>query len=169
MNKRKSFTLIELLVVITIIGLLATIVFVAFKSTRAKARDARRAIEIDYFYKTLEICFSERGNYPNDNAFWDASGSGWKYSFSCGDCYGDFQDVIKQCTTVKIKDPINISPLAYYYFYFEPFATTYNGVPINDICKGRYALMAHLEEPTYENTGCFNEASQYEYWRVLGL
>lgn len=169
MDKRKSFTLIELMVVITIIGLLATIVFVAFKSTRAKARDARRAIEIDYFYKILEICFSEKGNYPNVGSIWDASGSGWQYSFSCGPCYGNFQDVIKQCTTAKVKDPINISPLAYYYFYFEPTATFYNGVLINDICKGHYAVMAHLEGPAYENIGCFNEPGQYEYWRVLGL
>ncbi|MFH1713844.1 MAG: prepilin-type N-terminal cleavage/methylation domain-containing protein [Patescibacteria group bacterium] len=165
---KKGFTLIELLVVVAIIGLLASIVLVSFRNTRAKGRDAQRVTEINQFYKGLEVCFLEEGNYPT-GSFWDASSLGWQYTFSCGPCYGSFEDTISDCIVTEMKDPINESPLAYYYFYFEPDATTYNGVPINDLCKGHYALMAHLELPTYENAICFDEPEYYEYWAVLGL
>lgn len=169
MRIKKGMTLIELLLVISIIGALCSIMIVAIKPVRSKARDARRVEEINGFYKGLEVCYSESGAYPNSSSIWDGAGSGWSYSFSCGSCYGNFKYVIKQCVAVEVKDPINLSPLAYYYFYFEPTATTYNGVPINDICKGRFALMAHLENPVFENSGCFNEPSYYEYWQILGL
>jgi prepilin-type N-terminal cleavage/methylation domain-containing protein len=165
---QRSFTLIELLVVIAIIGLLSSIVLVALTPARAKARDGRRMTEINQFYKLLEVCYSETGGYPSSDDIWDSSGLGWKYGFSCGPCYGNFDNAIKQCTDAKLKDPINVDPLAYYYFYFEPTATTYNGVSINDICKGHYALMTHLESPTYQNGICFDEPNQYEYWAVLG-
>ena len=168
---QKSFTLIELLVVIAIIAILVSMVFVALQKSRAKGRDARRVTEINQFYKALEICYLDTGNYPNDPSFWDAVGPGWKYSFSCGPCHGNFENAIQDCISVELEDPINISPYAYYYFYFEPTATTYNGVPINDICKGHNALMAQLETPSFENAqnGCFDEAGYYEFWAILGL
>lgn len=171
-RNQRSFTLIELLVVVAVIGLLATIVLVSLTSAKARARDAHRMIEINQFFKVLTICYSDQGNYPDSDSepipqIWDAYGTGWKYGFSCGPCAGNFENAIKQCTTAEIKDPINEGELAYYYFYFEPDATTYNGVPINDECKGHYALMAHLEGPRHENAICFDEPDQYEYWVVL--
>lgn len=144
------------------------------KPSRARARDAHRMIEIDQFYKILELCYADTGNYPDSeldpelSQIWDIYGTGWRYGFSCGPCHGNFENTLKTCTTAEIKDPINKGDLAYYYFYFEPDATTYHGVPINDVCKGHYALMAHLELPEYENTPmCFDEFNQYEFWRIL--
>lgn len=167
-TKKLGFTLIELLVIIAILGLAVALIAVSLNRYRAKARDAHRVVEINNFYKAFEICYSDKGNYPADG-FWDASGSGWKYCFSCGECYGNFEDAISDCVGPKIKDPINTSPWAYYYFYFEPTATTYNGVPINNICKGKFAFMTHLETPKFAKSGCFDEASHYEYWAILGL
>lgn len=153
---------------------MGSLVLVNLRPSRARARDAHRMIEIDQFYKILELCYADIGNYPDSELdpelpqIWDRSGSGWRYGFSCGPCHGNFESALKQCTTADLKDPINKDPLAYYYFYFEPDATTYQGVPINDVCKGHYALMAHLELPEYENIpACFNELNQYEFWRIL--
>ena len=170
---RESFTLIELLVVIAVISLVGAIVLVSLTAAKARARDAHRMIEINQFLKVLTICFAEQGDYPDSDLdpgldeIWDAHGTGWKYGSSCGPCHGNFENAIRPCTTAEVKDPINEGELAYYYFYFEPDATTYNGVPISDECKGRYALMAHLESSTYEKAICFDEPDKYEYWMVL--
>lgn len=59
-----GFTLIELLLVIAIIGLLASIVFVSARGVKAKARDAKREVEVASVAKSLEMYFLEKWNYP---------------------------------------------------------------------------------------------------------
>jgi len=51
----KGFTLIELLVVISIIGILATLIFANFAGVRERARDAARKSDINQIQKGLEI------------------------------------------------------------------------------------------------------------------
>jgi type II secretion system protein G len=63
-KKYRGFTLIELLVVISIIGLLATIVMVSLNSARGKARDARRASDMQQIQKALELYLADNGQYP---------------------------------------------------------------------------------------------------------
>lgn len=65
MIKKNAFTLIELLVVIGIIAILASVIFVYFKTARAKARDARRKGEIRQIENALIIYQDNNdGNYP---------------------------------------------------------------------------------------------------------
>lgn len=65
---KRGFTLIELLVVIAIITLLASIVLAAVNTAKAKARDARRAMDINQIKLALELYADRFGNLPaSDN------------------------------------------------------------------------------------------------------
>lgn len=60
-----GYTLIELLVVLAIIGLLATLVLIAFSSARQKARDAVRTGDVAQLRKALEIYYNVHAAYPS--------------------------------------------------------------------------------------------------------
>lgn len=66
-NRKSGFTLIELLVVISIIGLLATIVLVSLNQSRVRARDARRAADINQLATAIEAFHIENGFYPSES------------------------------------------------------------------------------------------------------
>ena len=59
----RGFTLIELLVVIAIIGLLATLILVALRAARLRARDARIQGNIAQAVTTCELRNDSAGNY----------------------------------------------------------------------------------------------------------
>ena len=61
-----GFTLIEMLVVISIIGVLMAIALVAFQSSRASARDAKRQADLEQIRSALELfrADSSNGLYP---------------------------------------------------------------------------------------------------------
>ena len=63
-NSRGGFTLIELLVVIAIIGLLSSVVLASMNTARAKARDARRSLDISQIQIALELQYNTYGEYP---------------------------------------------------------------------------------------------------------
>lgn len=60
-----GFTLIELLVVVTIIGILSTIVVTNLKSTRGRARDAKRMADLRQINLAMELYYDTRGAYPS--------------------------------------------------------------------------------------------------------
>lgn len=62
--QKQGFTLVELLVVIAIIGLLSATVAFAITTVRARARDAKRAADIDQLAKGLDLYNNQTGGYP---------------------------------------------------------------------------------------------------------
>lgn len=59
-----GFTIVELLVVIVVIGVLASIVTVAYGSVTQRARDTERLSEIASIEKALELYYTDNGGYP---------------------------------------------------------------------------------------------------------
>lgn len=59
-----GFTLIELLVVITILGILATIGLVSFRTSQMRSRDAQRKSDLRQLSSALEIYYNDYERYP---------------------------------------------------------------------------------------------------------
>lgn len=64
MKHSRGFTLIELLVVISIIVILATLAATSYRSANKRARDARRAADIEQVRSALELYRTENNVYP---------------------------------------------------------------------------------------------------------
>lgn len=62
--KNKGFTLVELLVVISIIGILASIGLVLFRSAQFRSRDAQRKSDLKEISSAFELFYSDYGKYP---------------------------------------------------------------------------------------------------------
>jgi prepilin-type N-terminal cleavage/methylation domain-containing protein len=61
----KGFTLVELLVVISIIGLLSSIVYASVNSSRVRARDVRRVVDVRQIEKAVQLYAADHGgDYP---------------------------------------------------------------------------------------------------------
>jgi prepilin-type N-terminal cleavage/methylation domain-containing protein len=62
--RARGFTLIELMTVITIIALLATVVFAMLQQSRAKGRDSLRIQTLKELQKAIDMYYSDYGYYP---------------------------------------------------------------------------------------------------------
>lgn len=63
-----GFTLIELLVVISIIGLLSSVVLSSLNAAKSKARDTKRATELQSVQIAMELYNNDYGHFPAENA-----------------------------------------------------------------------------------------------------
>ncbi len=64
MNKKKGFTLIELLIVISIIGVLAGLLFTNFSSARERTRDIKRKNDLQQMKQALRLYYNDFQKYP---------------------------------------------------------------------------------------------------------
>ncbi|KKU22057.1 MAG: General secretion pathway protein G [Candidatus Nomurabacteria bacterium GW2011_GWA1_46_11] len=86
-KKQSGFTLIELLVVVAIIGLLSSVVMASLNSARAKARDAKRKVELKQIQAALEIYYNDNNAYPVVGTWWGLSVNGGSKTTSGANAY----------------------------------------------------------------------------------
>ena len=115
-NKKAGFTLIELLVVIGIIGLLSSLLLVSMKNASLKARDAKRAADMEQIYQAVSLYYQQYGclpvtlgtTCPGAGGYSQSNAGGWDYS-SQGN---GFMDFLKNAGFIAKTpaDPVNNMP-----------------------------------------------------------
>lgn len=65
-KKSLGFTIVELLIVIVVIGILASVIIIAFQGVRESAMDAKRASAIDQYVKILKMYQTKNGELPTE-------------------------------------------------------------------------------------------------------
>jgi prepilin-type N-terminal cleavage/methylation domain-containing protein len=91
-SRRRGFTIVELLIVIVIIGILATIVIVAYNGIQQKARVASLQSDMSNAASQLEIDNVNNGTYPVSTAAANSGvglkaspGTNWQYTYTSAD------------------------------------------------------------------------------------
>ncbi len=72
-NKYKGFTIVELLIVVVVIGILASIVTVAYTGITARANDEHRVSDVEVVKKFLAVYYIKNGHYIKSDRFLDAN------------------------------------------------------------------------------------------------
>ena len=121
-----GFTLIELLVVISIIGLLSSVILVAFNQTRSVSRDALRAGNLRQLATAIELYSANNGYYPVTCP--NNSAGHYSHCWACWNCSNgpgvltpdyerditdpqgtkvaeDIRDALKPFMATELKDP----------------------------------------------------------------
>ncbi len=140
--KNKGFTLVELLVVMAILGVLVTLVASGFRTAQMRGRDGKRKSDLKEIANSLEIFYSDQGEYP------DASGDriqACPYDPIAGsvDCTwgaSEFTDGVTIYFKTLPEDPV--SSLDYVY-RVQLIADNAN--------NQKYQLFARLENPEDQN------------------
>ncbi|HKB88777.1 MAG TPA: type II secretion system protein [Patescibacteria group bacterium] len=138
MKFQKAFTLVELLVVISIIGILASIGLVAFRSTQFRSRDAQRKSDLKELSSALELFYSDYGKYPSSGSDGRIQACGYVAGTATGTpCtwgVSEFKDD-KGTTYFKVvpKDPVSTNS----YFY--------RSVTVNSVPNSGFQIFAYLE------------------------
>ena len=151
-ENHRGFTLIELLVVISIIGLLSSVVLASLNTARAKARDARRKLDLQQLVRVNELYYNEEGNgtyIPLTGYFSNTVQYGWTNPA--------FNPVIPKYISSLTNDPLYPSVSGYSYLT-KDWSTCANATTGFSPDSQRYAFYAILESPSASDLATMNDA-----------
>lgn len=138
-----GFTLIELLIVISIIGILAGVLFVSIGQTPLKkARDSKRLNDMVILQKALQLYQNENGSLPDETS--SPGLGGWEVSFQ-----PDFMEYLRPYLSGIPADPLNTVAGSFDFFSPRPdgsfYYTYYNypsGSPYGCPWSGPFSVLA---------------------------
>lgn len=125
--RKNGFTLLELLIVIAIIGILASISFVALNGARTQGRDSRRKSDLETIRSALELYKADCNQYPASSS-WPSVGNALT-----GTCTGGSNTYLQ-------KRPGDPSGSTFGIYVYTPLPAT--GPPYTT-----YTLCSGLEDP----------------------
>ena len=147
-----GFTLIELLVVISIIAVLSSIGLLAFNSSQARSRDAKRKSDLKQISSSLELYYSDYGRYPASLngqivgcPYNSVSGNGTACTWGSG----EFRDVDAEGETKTTYFKVLPSDQSSNHTYY------YNTVSVDGVANMGFQLYTYLEnsqDPAIINT-----------------
>ena len=126
--------------VIAIIGILSAVVITSLNSSRLKARDARRIVELRQIRLALELYYDSNGYYPQSSCGWDCNGYKLSYDSSWNSLAADLAPYIASLP----KDTVNSSCTPWN--SGDCFSYAYGNVGRNTY-GATYDLTAHFEDP----------------------
>ncbi len=157
-SPRRRFTLVELLVVISIISLLASIVFASLNSARAKARDAKRKADLRQLELAVQLYYDSNGQFPPSVTSvvgnTESSPAGWPAAF---------QNELASYLSPLPLDSLHPSRAHFY------GAERMTRAP-DSRCNGQFVLWMYLEnssDPLWGQSTCGFGGNQH-YFRLLG-
>lgn len=126
-----GFTLIELLVVISIIGLLASVVFASLNGARIKAKQAALKTELRQFETLMELEYADKGSYAGLSS---QSPHGWAndpthtYAGTCDQMYplGSSASAYISQANALCKKILDISKGGSYALYVVGYSTSFS-------------------------------------------
>ena len=110
-GNKKGFTLVELIVAITILAVLATIWFLAFKDYTRWARDSVRYSDVWVLTKGLELFYLKTGSYPDPDNYSSITHS-WVLLWKQGLIWENVIENLNTLSSVPI-DPLFTNEYAY--------------------------------------------------------
>jgi len=110
-GNKKGFTLVELIVAITILAVLATIWFLAFKDYTRWARDSVRYSDVWVLTKGLELFHLKTGSYPDPDNYSSITHS-WVLLWKQGVIWENVIENLNTLSSVPI-DPLFTNEYAY--------------------------------------------------------
>lgn len=156
-TQEKGFTLIELLVVISIIGLLSSIVLTSLNSARAKARDAKRIMDIHQIMKAFSLTLDS-----NNEDFPSTGGKGVCLG-TTGTCWGGrlnsdstINTLLQQVLSSVSSDPSHTSGVGDKYVYAGPAASVAYHCSGASYLKGPFLLWEPDKLNPHSDTSCGN-------------